>query len=148
MNVVASWLAQFVCIAGGFVLPRVVNDKIGQGALGVWDFAWSLTGLFALLQGGIVSSVNRFVAKHRALNDIEGISSAVSSVTLILVALASVIVALALAIAPNVPGFLTQIKLVQAGPFWSGLYHYAWFIGFILAFVIYAALMRTKESTP
>ena len=93
MNVVASWLAQFVCIAGGFVLPRVVNDKIGQVALGVWDFAWSLTGLFALLQGGIVSSVNRFVAKHRALNDIEGISSAVSSVTLILVALASVIVA-------------------------------------------------------
>ncbi|MCB1101256.1 MAG: NCS1 family nucleobase:cation symporter-1 [Kiritimatiellae bacterium] len=56
--------------------------------------------------------------------------------------------ALALAIAPNVPGFLTQIKLVQAGPFWSGLYHYAWFIGFILAFVMYAALMRTKESTP
>ncbi len=110
MNVVASWLAQFVCIAGGFVLPRVVNDKIGQGALGVWDFAWSLTGLFALLQGGIVSSVNRFVAKHRALNDIEGISSAVSSVTLILVALASVIVALALAIAFFVPHYLeTQL---------------------------------------
>ncbi len=109
-NVVASWLAQFVVIAGGFILPRVVNDQIGQGALGVWDFAWSLTGLFALLQSGIVSSVNRFVAKHRALNDVDGISSAVSSVTLILVLLASTIVAMAVGFAFFVPHYLeTQL---------------------------------------
>ncbi|GJM24572.1 MAG: teichoic acid transporter [Phycisphaerae bacterium] len=105
-NVVASWLAQFVVIAGGFILPRVVNDEIGQGALGVWDFAWSLTGLFALLQGGIVSSVNRFVAKHRALDDIDGISSAVSSVSLVLASLAAIIFALTVGIAFFIPHFL------------------------------------------
>ncbi len=110
-NVVASWLAQSVVIAGGFILPRVVNDEIGQGALGVWDFAWSLTGLFALLQSGIASSVNRFVAKYRVSNDINGISSAVSSVTLILVSLALVIFALAIGLAILIPHSLeTQFE--------------------------------------
>lgn len=109
-NVMASWLAQSICIVGGFILPRVVHHEIGQGALGVWDFAWSLTGFFALLQGGIVSSINRFVAKHRALDDVDGISTAISSVTLILVSLAAVIVGLVIGVAFFVPHYLeTQL---------------------------------------
>lgn len=51
------------------------------------------------------------------------------------------LVALALAVAPNVPGFLINLGKMGASGFWTGIYYYAWFIGFLLAFVLYYALM-------
>jgi NCS1 family nucleobase:cation symporter-1 len=55
------------------------------------------------------------------------------------------IAALALGIAPNVPGFLTTIGAVPKDAFWpwvSGLYHYAWFVGFGISGATYFALAR------
>jgi NCS1 family nucleobase:cation symporter-1 len=56
----------------------------------------------------------------------------------------SVVALLALVIgaAPTLPGFLVQVKLLDAataGPFLTGLYSYAWFVGFALAFAAYLA---------
>lgn len=65
------------------------------------------------------------------------------------------IIALLLGILPNLPGFLLQVKAVgpDAFPAWiSGLYHYAWFVGFFVSGGVYFALMkknlllRTKEA--
>jgi len=53
--------------------------------------------------------------------------------------------ALVLGAAPSVPGFLVHIKALDAGVLpqvLSGLYDYAWFIGFALAFVLYIAFRR------
>jgi len=53
------------------------------------------------------------------------------------------IAAATLAILPNIPGFLVTIKVLPAtavAPFFVSLYHYAWFVGFFLAFVLYLAL--------
>ncbi len=50
------------------------------------------------------------------------------------------LIALAAGIIPNLPGFLGTIKLVEVGAFWMKLYNYAWFVGFGLAFGVYAAL--------
>jgi len=50
---------------------------------------------------------------------------------------------LALAVLPNVPGFLATIGAVSAASFPAWLvagYHYAWFIGFALGLGLYAAL--------
>ncbi len=50
---------------------------------------------------------------------------------------------LAASILPNVPGFLVTIQAVPAETFPAWLvaaYHYAWFIGFALGFVLYAGL--------
>jgi NCS1 family nucleobase:cation symporter-1 len=50
------------------------------------------------------------------------------------------LVALALGALPSLPGFLVQVELIDAarvGPFLVGLYHYAWFIGFAVAFLAY-----------
>ena len=41
---------------------------------------------------------------------------------------------------PSLPGFLVQVKLLdpaRVGPFLVGLYNYAWFIGFAVAFAAY-----------
>lgn len=56
------------------------------------------------------------------------------------------IIALVVAIAPNVPGFLGTIGLIEAPAIFATLYQYAWFLGFSLAFAIYWALMRGHAS--
>jgi len=58
------------------------------------------------------------------------------------------IAALLLGILPNVPGFFTTIKVVgdDVFPTWvSGLYHYAWFVGFGISGLVYWILMRDKK---
>jgi NCS1 family nucleobase:cation symporter-1 len=60
------------------------------------------------------------------------------------------IAALALGVAPNVPGFLGTIKLIDpatVGPFLMHLYSYAWFVGFFISFVAYRVL-TTRVRTP
>ncbi len=55
------------------------------------------------------------------------------------------IVALIAGVLPSLPGFLEEMKLLSPGSvprFLSGLYHYAWFVGFAVAFVTYLAGRR------
>ena len=105
-NVLWSWGAHLVLVAAGFVLPRMIDRSLGQGLLGVWDLCWSLVSYFTLLQGGIVSAVNRYVARHRAVNDIAGLNIAVSSVTCLLTVLGLVSAGLSVAAAYWLPVFL------------------------------------------
>ncbi|MDD5198424.1 MAG: NCS1 family nucleobase:cation symporter-1 [Terrimicrobiaceae bacterium] len=53
--------------------------------------------------------------------------------------------ALALAVLPNIPGFLAQVKWIDPAlvpPFLVQLYGYAWFVGFGIAFAAYLILRR------
>ena len=55
------------------------------------------------------------------------------------------ITALIIGILPNLPGFLTTIKVIpqDAVAMWvSHLYNYAWFVGFFVAAVVYYLMMR------
>ena len=59
------------------------------------------------------------------------------------------IVALLIGTAPNVPGFLAAAGLLDGvNGFWTGLYDYAWFLGFGLAGIIYVVGMRLSGHTP
>lgn len=78
-NVIFSWAAHFVFIIAGFIMPRMIDQRLGQEMLGVWDFAWSLVSYFSLVQMGVGSSVNRYVARYRAAGDILGMNRIVSS---------------------------------------------------------------------
>ncbi|UCD49723.1 MAG: oligosaccharide flippase family protein [Phycisphaerales bacterium] len=78
-NVLFSWGAHFVFIVAGFIMPRMIDRRLGQDLLGVWDFAWSLISYFGLVQAGIGSSVNRYVARYRATGDMAGVNRVVSS---------------------------------------------------------------------
>jgi len=79
-NVLASWAGHFVFIAAGFVLPRAIDRHLGAELLGVWSFAWSLVTYLSLVQAGIGSAVNRYIARYRATGDIASVNCAVSSV--------------------------------------------------------------------
>jgi len=78
-NVILSWAAHFVFIVAGFIMPRMIDRRLGQERLGVWDFAWSLVSYFGLVQAGVGSSVNRYVAKCRAAGDMSGVNRIASS---------------------------------------------------------------------
>lgn len=52
------------------------------------------------------------------------------------------LLALLLGILPCVPGFLGTIQAAQVPAFWMGLYNYAWFVSFSVAFASYAVLMN------
>ncbi|MDE2490220.1 MAG: NCS1 family nucleobase:cation symporter-1 [Elusimicrobia bacterium] len=57
------------------------------------------------------------------------------------------LVALVLGCAPLLPGFLDAVGLMKAAPFWSSLYHYAWFISFAISFAAYRIFMKWGENT-
>jgi NCS1 family nucleobase:cation symporter-1 len=57
----------------------------------------------------------------------------------------SAIIALLAGIVPNIPGFLTTIKVIPADsvPAWiAHLYNYAWFVGFFISGLTYILMMR------
>jgi NCS1 family nucleobase:cation symporter-1 len=56
------------------------------------------------------------------------------------------IIALVLGVAPNLPGFLAQIGLIEGGGFFVGLYSYAWFIGLAIAGTVYYFLMGSVSK--
>ncbi len=83
-NVLFNWGGHFVFIVAGFILPRMIDRRLGQDLLGVWDFAWSLVNYFELVSAGVSSSVGRYVARCRVTRDSEGVSTVVSSACCIL----------------------------------------------------------------
>ncbi|NLE59846.1 MAG: oligosaccharide flippase family protein, partial [Planctomycetes bacterium] len=102
-NILVSWGGQMVFLAAGFVLPRVIDARIGRAALGVWDFGWSLLAYFGLLQAGVTASVNRYVGKFRVIGDHAAVNCAVSSVLCIHLAVAVVVVLLGFVVGLGIP---------------------------------------------
>ncbi|MBI3542756.1 MAG: NCS1 family nucleobase:cation symporter-1 [Deltaproteobacteria bacterium] len=59
------------------------------------------------------------------------------------------LVALVLGILPNVPGFFTTIGVIPKDAVWSwvsGLYNYAWFVGFAISGLSYRVLMKSEAA--
>lgn len=126
-------------IIGIAIMPwKLVSDPSG------YIFTW-LVGYSALLGpvGGIMIA-DYFVYRRRvldvpALYDADGRYRYTGGWSL--VAAASFV----LAVLPNLPGFLAQVGLVAPASvpaFLLGLYSYAWFAGFAIAFVAYLLLRR------
>jgi O-antigen/teichoic acid export membrane protein len=83
-NVLFSWGAHLVFIVAGFILPRMIDRRLGQELLGVWDFSWSVVTYFQLVRASIGSSVNRYVAKYWAADDTHSLNQVASSATCVL----------------------------------------------------------------
>jgi O-antigen/teichoic acid export membrane protein len=110
-GLVVSWVAQILQIASGFIIPRMIDDGVGQAALGVWDFGWSLVSYFSLVESGVGSSVNRFIALERGKGHQAGVNRIASSAALIQRIVGGVILLLTLVFAWGIP-----YDLKGAGP--------------------------------
>jgi len=107
-NVIASWAGQFVFIVAGFIMPRMIDRKLGQATLGTWDFSWSMVAYFGLVQVGVGTSVNRYVAKYRARGEMGSVSGIVSSVMFLQCLMGLVILGLTGLVAYLLPSFWGQ----------------------------------------
>lgn len=83
-NLLFSWGGYVVNLIAGFVLPRMVDDRLGQFQLGVWDFAWTMIGYLGLMELGI-GGADRLFARDIATGDFTKLTRSVSSVTLCMV---------------------------------------------------------------
>ncbi len=143
--------------------PRKISFRIGgfiTGIIGIVMMPWKLVadpsgyiftwliGYSALLGpiGGIMIA-DYFVCRKRTLNlaalyDAKGEYSYTRGFNL------AAIVALVLSVLPNLPGFLVTTKVLSGENVPAILvesYHYAWFIGFALAFVIYLVAFQIQR---
>ena len=131
-------------IIGILIMPwKLVADPTG------YIFTW-LVGYSALLGpiAGILIA-DYFVLRHRTL-DLPALYSPTGQYTYTHGYSLAGLGALALAVLPNLPGFLVTVKWLPptAVPaFFVAAYDYAWFLGFAVAFVAYL-LFRTRLTKP
>jgi NCS1 family nucleobase:cation symporter-1 len=55
------------------------------------------------------------------------------------------LITLLLGILPNIPGFLATIGLISAPAWITGIYSYAWFVGFFVSGISYFVIMRSYK---
>ncbi|MBC7947959.1 MAG: NCS1 family nucleobase:cation symporter-1 [Chitinophagaceae bacterium] len=144
------------------IAPKKISFRTGgyiTGIIGIMIFPWKLvadpTGyIFTWLVGyssllgpvGGIMIADYYFIRRQQLNVVdlyrhEGQYSYQNGFN------SAALVALLLGILPNVPGFLVTTKIISANsvPSWiAGLYHYAWFVGFIVSGFIYWGMMRNK----
>jgi NCS1 family nucleobase:cation symporter-1 len=131
-------------LVGILMMPwKLVADPSG------YIFTW-LIGYSALLGpiGGIMIA-DYFVIRGRkldlpALYDPRGRHSYTNGFSTV------ALIALLVAVLPALPGFLAQVHLIDGtglSSFLLGLYNYAWFVGFGLAFVVYLALRKLAPAS-
>ncbi len=141
--------------------PRHISFKMGgliTGVIGVVMMPWKLVAdpsgyiftwliAYSALLGPIggIMIADYFVYRKRRLNlialyDPNGEYRYTNGFSVV------GLVSLVLSVLPCLPGFLMNVKLWPKGwpasGFLLGIYNYAWFAGFVLAFVIYLALRR------
>ena len=145
------------------VNPRKISFRMGgyvTAGLGIAIFPWKLlestgsyiftwlVGYSALLGpiGGILI-IDYFVLRKTEL-DLEGLYQQRGPYTYKNGFNPAALIAFALAVVPNVPGFAHAAGIVDSvAPVWDQIYAYAWFVGFLLGGGLYWALMQvSKES--
>ena len=99
-NVLSTWFGYGVTLLVGFLLAPFIVHRLGNTGYGVWTLIVSLTGYFGLLDLGLRQSVGRFVARHVALGDSDGVKRTLSSAIAMLgvASLAALIVTVLLAV--------------------------------------------------
>jgi NCS1 family nucleobase:cation symporter-1 len=131
-------------IVGILMMPwKLVADPSG------YIFTW-LVGYSGLLGpiGGIMIA-DYFVIRGRWLN-VLGLYNPGGEYSYKNGFSVAAIIALVAAILPSLPGFLAIVKLIDGShvsPFLLGLYNYAWFVGFGVAFVVYLILRKLAPKS-
>lgn len=59
-----NWAGEFVMVVSGFVLPRLINNRMSQEELGIWDFGWSIRSYVLLACGTLGSGANHYFARY------------------------------------------------------------------------------------
>jgi O-antigen/teichoic acid export membrane protein len=78
-NAASNWVGYAVTLLVGFFLSPFLVHRLGNTGYGIWTLIVATTGYFGMLDLGIRSSVARFVARHVARADSEGVNRTMST---------------------------------------------------------------------
>jgi len=145
--------------------PRRISFRIGgliTGLIGILMMPWKLIAdpsgyiftwliAYSALLGPIggVMIADYFVIRRRELN-VAALYSATGGYTYSHGISWVAITALVAGALPSLPGFLVTIKVIDGAGlpgFLLGLYHYAWFVGFGVAFAVYLGLRKLAPTS-
>ena len=135
-NVLFTWGGYVFNLAAGFILPRLVTERLGQTSLGIWDFAWAMVGYLGMIELGIGASVDRFLAHDRAAGDLSKLTRNVSSMSLcmrtlgLLIFLAGLVVSFVI-----VPHFHNRLGSATQDAEWI-----VFFLGLAAAFEVFMSV--------
>lgn len=59
-----NWAGEIVTVISGFFLPRLINNRMSQEELGIWDFGWSIRSYVLLACGTLGSGANHYFARY------------------------------------------------------------------------------------
>ncbi len=107
-NVITSWGSYLVFFVAGFIIPRMIDEHVGQVSLGIWDFSWSFINYISLSNLGIGTAINRYVAVYRASNQIEELSKIVSSTVFIQIFIALIVLLATAGVVWSLPKFFSE----------------------------------------
>jgi NCS1 family nucleobase:cation symporter-1 len=143
--------------------PRMISFRTGgliTGVLGILIQPWKLIAdptayIFVWLDGyssllgsvGGILIADYFFMRHTRL-DLGGLYASKGPYWYLGGFNPVALVALAAGILPCVPGFLGTIKVLEVAPLWITIYHYAWFVSFGIAALLYLVLMKVTGSWP
>jgi len=142
--------------------PSKINFKTGgyiTGIIGIFIFPWKLiadptgyifTWLIAYSSllgpiGGILIADYYFIRKQNL--NVKDLYALIGEYTFKKGFNHAAIFAMIFGILPNVPGFLTVTGMIAKDTIWpwvSGIYNYAWFVGFFVSGISYLLMMRFK----
>jgi O-antigen/teichoic acid export membrane protein len=107
----SNYAGQFVVLATGVLLTPFILHRVGPTAYGLWVLATALGGYGGLLDVGISSAVQKYVAEHRARDLPHEVSALVSTA----LALYTVLGIAALALLGTLASFVPEMFGVAPG---------------------------------
>lgn len=101
-NVIFNWMGMVAAMIYAFFMTPFIVHHLGDTHYGLWNLIISCVGYMAIMDFGIQSSVNRYMAKYKGLGDEEGVSAIYSNSLAIYFCIGLAAVVLGLAITMNV----------------------------------------------
>lgn len=131
--------AMFASVIGLVIMPwKLYNDAaqyLFTWLIGYGSFLGSIAGIM-IVDYFLVKRMVLHVEELYKVNGCYRFSGGFNLKTLF---------ALFLGIAPNIPGFLIELKLYQGSPWWTEIYQRGWFVAFFIAGFCHWALAKKAE---
>ena len=93
-NAIANIIGTFGLILIAFIMSPFLVSTLGDTKYGIWAIAVSFTGYMSLLDFGISSAVNKYVAQYNSLHDQQKINSIISTSMILFCVMGMIIILL------------------------------------------------------
>lgn len=106
IGIILSYLTILIVNVGGLISTPIIVKTLGNSQYGLYLMMSSIVGYIFLVDLGITNTINRFVAKYKALNDFKGENEFLNSILQIVIFLTVIITVITFIIYSNTEIFL------------------------------------------